>query len=125
METLSQKRFITLIVWLISIIISLILYIIVTDMGLIRANAPFDIYICAFPIIAALLWTGLGRRKNSSKQPSLSTTNLISTPTPYKMALLLEMMSEDEREALKHDLRQQVLGSDESLIMDMEKRKRE
>ncbi|HRF94850.1 MAG TPA: hypothetical protein PLZ51_06645, partial [Aggregatilineales bacterium] len=48
--------------------------------------------------------------------------------TAYSMALLMEMMDEDEREEFKHNLKQRILSGEnvtnESLILDMEKRKR-
>jgi hypothetical protein len=44
------------------------------------------------------------------------------------MALLMEMMDEDEREEFKSQLKRRILSgetvTDESLIVDMEKRKR-
>ncbi len=46
----------------------------------------------------------------------------------YTMALLMEMMDEDEREEFKSQLKRRILSgesvTDESIIMDMEKRKR-
>ncbi len=48
--------------------------------------------------------------------------------TAYSMALLMEMMDDDEREDFKRDLKNRILSGEnvtnESLIMDMEKRKR-
>jgi len=48
--------------------------------------------------------------------------------TAYTMALLMEMMDEEEREEFKSQLKRRILSgetvTDESLIADMEKRKR-
>jgi len=48
--------------------------------------------------------------------------------TAYTMALLMEMMDEEEREEFKLQLKRRILSgetvTDESLIADMEKRKR-
>jgi hypothetical protein len=129
--TIQKQRFITLVVWLVSIILSLILYSTVTNMGLIRANAPFDIYVCAFPILAAIVWTGLAWLNRSKNQSHLAEKQAESASIPYKMALLLEMMDEDEREAFKHQLKRDILASetgygdfDRLALEETEKRKR-
>lgn len=61
--------------------------------------------------------------KSASKQASSKADN-----TAYTMALLMEMMDEDEREQFKYDLKRRILSGEaitnESLIEDMEKRKR-
>ena len=100
-------------------------------MGVMRPNAPFDIYISAFPILAALLWTGLAWRNRSKNQSHLVEKQAESTTIPYKMALLLEMMDEDEREAFKHQLKRDILASetgygdfDRLALDDTEKHKR-
>lgn len=51
-----------------------------------------------------------------------------SDNTAYTMALLMEMMDEDEREQFKYDLKRRVLSGEqltnESLVEELEKRKR-
>jgi pyruvoyl-dependent arginine decarboxylase (PvlArgDC) len=62
-------------------------------------------------------------KENTTYEPEKRSDN-----TAYSMALLMEMMDEDEREEFKHNLKQRILSGEnvtnESLIMDMEKRKR-
>ncbi len=68
------------------------------------------------PIIVAMLWTILRtfipprpKQATHTQQESILPQN---APTPYKMALLLEMMDEDEREAFKQQLKRDILASD-------------
>ncbi|MDX2075535.1 MAG: hypothetical protein SFZ02_03835 [bacterium] len=67
--------------------------------------------------------------KNSSqKTESTSTSSQQTDNTAYSMALLMEMMDDDEREEFKQNLKNRILSGEnvtnESLILDMEKRKR-
>jgi len=78
-----------------------------------QASATF---LALVPILVALMWTALAWFRgafDTTTTPS-TTKNIEDAPLSYKMALLLEMMDDDEREALKHDLRRQVLGSGEA-----------
>ncbi len=71
MDTIPKKRFIALVVWLISLIISLSLYTVITNTGgLVRVNAPLDIYICAFYLQAPSSFeqTQLGQREREIRE---------------------------------------------------------
>jgi hypothetical protein len=76
-------------------------------------------FLALVPIFVAVMWTAIAwfRGAFDKTTTTISTNNIQDAPISYKMALLLEMMDEDEREALKQDLRRQVLGSDESYQM--------
>lgn len=87
------------------------------------------------PILTAILWTVWGmfnhRQSKQDAQHQQETISPQNAPLPYKMALLLEMMDEDEREALKQDLRRQILADENNsemfsrlMIEETEKRKR-
>jgi len=86
-------------------------------------------WVVIFPFIFAtiptiLLW---GFNKEAPKT-SLAMNHKQGDNTAYTMALLMEMMDEDEREEFKSQLKRRILSgetiTDESLIIDIEKRKR-
>ncbi len=83
------------------------------------------------PLVVALfatvtLWGVDAENKKGSPTPPHNDKQ--GDSTAYTMALLMEMMDDDEREEFKSQLKQRILSgeavTDESLIMDMEKRKR-
>jgi len=93
-----------------------------------EASATF---LALVPIVVALLWTALAWFRGAFDTTTTPSTKNIDAPMPYKMALLLEMMDEDEREALKQDLRRQILADENSsemfsrlMVEETEKRKR-
>lgn len=123
----TQKYYFNMfLVWIISIILMAIFF----NTASTRQEADYTLGFV--PSVAAFIWTvlaWLGHRKNQA-MPTMQ--HIQHAPTSYKMALLLEMMTEDEREALKHDLRRQILAEESSaqehfdrlMLDDTEKRKR-
>jgi hypothetical protein len=89
-------------------------------------------WVVAIPLGVALVATlaiwesGRGDSHASSKQQS--QPNQKSDSTAYTMALLMEMMDDDEREEFKSQLKQRILSgeslTDVSMVQEMEKRKR-
>ncbi|HRF94852.1 MAG TPA: hypothetical protein PLZ51_06655, partial [Aggregatilineales bacterium] len=65
---------------------------------------------------------------DGNKSASSTTSEKRGDNSAYTMALLMEMMDEDERDEFKSQLKRRILSgediTDESIIMDMEKRKR-
>jgi hypothetical protein len=91
-----------------------------------------DGWVVSIPLGVALIatlaiWIG-GSEKTSSKQASNTAKGGDNNNSAYTMALLMEMMDEDERYEFKSQLKRRILSgediTDESIIMDMEKRKR-
>jgi hypothetical protein len=87
------------------------------------------------PIIVAMLWTVfrtfIPPRPKQSTHTQQETLLPQNAPTPYKMALLLEMMDDDEREAFKQQLKREILAEETShgdfdrlALEETEKRKR-
>ncbi len=126
MSAYQRRRVIA--VWGLSIMMAIVLAIILFDKkfnigpttnwsGVITPGPEASALLLALvPIFVAVMWTALAwfRGAFDKTATTTSTNNIENAPISYKMALLLEMMSDDEREALKHDLRRQVLGSDEA-----------
>jgi len=91
-----------------------------------------DDWLVIVPLIVALFSTvtfwGVGTETDDKELPSLPRDNKQGDSTAYTMALLMEMMDEDERYEFKSQLKRRILSGetvmDESIIMDMEKRKR-
>lgn len=93
-----------------------------------------DGWVVSIPLGVALIATMVIWITSAIEKTSANQTNQKSSPerkgdsTAYTMALLMEMMDEDEREEFKSQLKRRILSgesvTDESLIMDMEKRKR-
>lgn len=96
------------------------------------ANGAIEGWVFFVPLAIAMLatvpiWEGgkdnLPAKSGARFGPTNKTDN-----TAYTMALLIEMMDEDEREQFKYDLKRRILSGEmvtnESLIEDMEKRKR-
>lgn len=123
MRAYQRRRVIA--VWGISIIMAILLAIALMDtnvavgpttnwQGVITPGPEAHaIFLALVPIFVALMWTALTWFRgtfDTTTTPS-TTKNIEEAPLSYKMALLLEMMDDDEREALKQDLRWQVLGS--------------
>jgi len=117
-----KRQHLVVIIWSISIIFGIIAAIVgkmmsTTIGGVMASTRPSTVWaLMAIPIITGIIWTAWGifnhrRSKQNTTQEAILPLN---APISYKMALLLEMMDEDEREALKHDLRRQVLGSGEA-----------
>lgn len=117
---------ITLRVWLAAIIVGLIYG---------QSGLPIFAYTISTAILATLfIWGGLvlepilkwvGASITTPKQSAKPDIN----DKAYKLAVLLEMMDEDEREDFKHQLKNDLMSSDdsESLSLDSliaEKRKR-
>lgn len=80
----------------------------------------------AIPMGLAFLTTAVVWNSPSSNKASPSDKK--SDNTAYTMALLMEMMDDDEREEFKSQLKHRILSgesvTDASIIQEMEKRKR-
>lgn len=89
-------------------------------------------WVIAVPLGVALISTlavwESGKPDSSKSSDQSSSSGKKSDNTAYNMALLMEMMDEDEREEFKHQLKQRILSgetvTDESILVDIEKRKR-
>ncbi|PJF29421.1 MAG: hypothetical protein CUN52_08480 [Phototrophicales bacterium] len=91
-------------------------------------------WVVAVPLGVALVATlavwesGRGDSRSSSSSKNQSHTDQKSDSTAYTMALLMEMMDDDEREEFKSQLKQRILSgeslTDASMVQEMEKRKR-
>ena len=114
----------TAVIWFISAIISIIVLV----------NSMFlEDWVLAIPLGIAMIatiaiWESGNSAKYEAKSSSRSESVKQTDNTAYSMALLMEMMDEDEREEFKRNLKQRILSGEnvtnESLILDMEKRKR-
>ncbi len=112
----------TLMFWIVGIGVTLIF------LGNVTAGL-LDDWLIVVPLIVTLLSTvtlwGVDPEKIIPEQSASEKRN---DSTAYSMALLMEMMDEDEREEFKHNLKDRILSGEnvtnESLILDMEKRKR-
>jgi hypothetical protein len=142
MSAYQRRRVIA--VWLMSIIMAIALAIALINtkvavgpttnwQGVITPGPEASaIFLALVPIVVALLWTGLAWFRGAFDDKTTSSTkNIESAPIPYKMALLLEMMDEDEREAFKQQLKRDILASetgygdfDRLVLEETEKRKR-
>jgi ABC-type transport system involved in cytochrome bd biosynthesis fused ATPase/permease subunit len=91
-------------------------------------------WVIAIPLGVALIctlviWiTGAIEKTAGVGQNNQNYTSEQRGDSAYTMALLMEMMDEDERDEFKSQLKRRILSgetvTDESIIMDMEKRKR-
>ncbi|MCU0479995.1 MAG: hypothetical protein MUE54_02140 [Anaerolineae bacterium] len=89
-------------------------------------------WVVALPLGVALIATlsvwESGKPNSSSKSSDQSSSGKKSDNTAYNMALLMEMMDDDEREEFKSQLKRRILSgetvTDESILVDIEKRKR-
>lgn len=116
----------TIIVWGFSFVLTLIAFIAAAD-------SSFEDWLAVVPMAVALISTiviwesGKDDEKSSNKSSGSSTVQKPDN-TAYNMALLMEMMDDDEREEFKYRLKERILSGEnitnESLILDMEKRKR-
>jgi hypothetical protein len=115
-EDVYKRFFITLMVWLASISACI---------GVMMLNDQLRVAVALIFALSTIMWTGLSwkhpARVGAPKQADI----------PYKMALLLEMMDEDEREAFKQQLKRDILASetgyedfDRLALEETEKRKR-
>jgi len=138
----AYKRRRVIAVWVISIIMAIALAIALIDTKITVGQAQYSgvvfpgteysvISIALASIVVALLWTGLAWFRGAFDDKTTPSTNLQSAPTPYKMALLLEMMDDDEREAFKQQLKRDILAEetghdnfDRLMLDETEKRKR-
>jgi len=114
----------TIVIWAFATLLSIII------IGNMSLGGIAD-WVIAIPLGVALVATLAiweSGKDSSSKQESLPRDNKQGDSTAYTMALLMEMMDEDERYEFKHNLKQRILSGEnvtnESLILDMEKRKR-
>ncbi len=121
----KSKQNATIAIWLVAMVISIFVLMNSVFLG------SWVIAALAMPMGLAFLSTAIVWNSHSS-----NTTNTVSAKntaknndnTVYTMALLMEMMDDDERQSFKSRLQERILSgeavTDESLIMDMEKRKR-
>lgn len=112
----------TLMFWVVGIGVTLIF------LGNVTAGL-LDDWLIVVPLILTLLSTVTLWGVDPEKAlPNSSPSEKKSDTTAYTMALLMEMMDEDERQTFKERLQERILSGevvrDESLIADMEKRKR-
>ncbi|MDZ4669882.1 MAG: hypothetical protein SH821_03330 [Phototrophicales bacterium] len=114
----------TIVIWAFATLLSIII------IGNMSLGGIAD-WVIAIPLGVALVATLAiweSGKDSSSKQESKSASLTQTDNTAYSMALLMEMMDDDEREEFKHNLKQRILSGEnvtnESLILDMEKRKR-
>lgn len=141
MSAYQRRRVIA--VWVISLIMAIVLTITLMDRkvavgpttswsGIVTPGPEVSATLLALvPVVVAILWTALAWFRGSFDTTTTPSTQNIDAPLPYKMALLLEMMDEDEREALKQDLRRQILADENHsemlsrlMVEESEKRKR-
>lgn len=116
----------TIVVWGFSFVLTLIAFIAAAD-------SSFEDWLAVVPLAVALIstiviWESASDDKKSSDKSVGSSTVQKPDNTAYNMALLMEMMDDDEREEFKYRLKERILSGEnitnESLILDMEKRKR-
>jgi hypothetical protein len=111
----------TIVIWVFSFVLTVLALV-----G--AAGESLDDWVIAIPMVIALVSTiTIWESKNSKVTPPSDLVKQTDN-TAYSMALLMEMMDDDEREEFKHNLKQRILSGEnvtnESLILDMEKRKR-
>ena len=115
-----SKTIATIAIWVASMIISI--FVLVNSIFL----GSGTIAVLAIPMGLAFLTTAVVWNSPSSNKASPSEKK--SDSTAYTMALLMEMMDEDERDEFKSQLKQRILSgesvTDASIIQEMEKRKR-
>ncbi len=116
-----SKKDVLSIIWAIAVVDSL--FVLMTAAG----------FVIPLPFILAVLATIIIQVRDRMPSNIHQTSESANSPehrdnTVYTMALLMEMMDEDERQSFKSRLQERILSgetvTDESLIMDMEKRKR-
>ncbi|HRF94848.1 MAG TPA: hypothetical protein PLZ51_06635, partial [Aggregatilineales bacterium] len=96
----------TAVIWFISAIISIIVLV----------NSMFlEDWVLAIPLGIAMIatiaiWESGNSAKYEAKSSSRSESVKQTDNTAYSMALLMEMMDEDEREEFKHNLKQRILS---------------
>jgi hypothetical protein len=119
----KSKQNSTIVIWLAAMVISIFALMNSVFLG------SWVIAALAIPMGLAFLTTAVvwgGDRSHRSKLSEASESK--KDNTAYSMALLMEMMDEDEREEFKYNLKNRILSGEnvtnESLILDMEKRKR-
>jgi len=121
----KSKQNSTIVIWLAAMVISIFVLMNSVFLG------SWVIAALAMPMGLAFLATAIvwnSHSPNTINTLSTKNTNKNNDNTVYTMALLMEMMDEDERQAFKERLQERILSgeavTDESLIVDMEKRKR-
>jgi len=116
-----SKKDVLYIIWIIAVTDSL--FVLMTGAG----------FVIPLPFILAVLATiiiQIRDRKPYNIHQATESINMLEhrDNTVYTMALLMEMMDDDERQAFKERLQERILSgetaTDESLIADMEKHKR-
>lgn len=112
----------TLMFWVVGIGITLLF------LSYVSAGILSD-WLVIVPLVITLMATVTFWGVDSEKtRPEKSDVEKRSDSTAYSMALLMEMMDEDERQSFKERLQERILSgdavTDESLIADMERRKR-
>jgi len=112
----------TLIFWIVGIGITLLF------LSYVAAGILSD-WLVIVPLIVTLFATVTLWGVDPEKAlPEKSDAEKRGDTTAYNMALLMEMMDDDERQAFKERLQERILSgnvlTDDSLITDMEKRKR-
>lgn len=97
------------------------------------SSGSLEDWLAVVPLAVALIstiviWESASDDKKSSNKSLGSSTVQKPDNTAYNMALLMEMMDDDEREEFKYRLKERILSGDSavdaSIIQEMEKRKR-
>ena len=104
---------------------------IMTVVAFVSANSGnLEDWIMVVPLVVAMFATVTiweSSKGDSSKSDEKSSSGKKGDSTAYTMALLMEMMDEDEREEFKYDLKNRILSgeavTDESLAEELQKRK--
>ncbi len=116
----------TLVIWILATIMSIV--------ALTNASAGMlEDWVVAVPLGVALIatlavWESSKSESSSKSSEQASSSAKKGDSTAYNMALLMEMMDDDEREEFKSQLKRRILSgetvTDESIVADIEKRKR-
>ena len=116
----------TIVVWGFSFVLTLIAFIAAAD-------SSFEDWLAVVPLAVALIstiviWESASDDKKSSGKSTTVSSGQKPDNTAYNMALLMEMMDDDEREEFKYRLKERILSGDSavdaSIIQEIEKRKR-
>jgi hypothetical protein len=108
-----------------------ILATIMTVVAFVSANSGnLEDWIMVVPLVVAMFTTVAiweSSKGDSSKSDEKGSSGKKGDSTAYTMALLMEMMDDDEREEFKYNLKNRILSgeavTDESLAEELQKRK--
>ncbi|MCU0479996.1 MAG: hypothetical protein MUE54_02145 [Anaerolineae bacterium] len=121
----KNKQNSTIVIWLAAMVISIFVLMNADLLG------SWVIAALAMPMGLAFLSTAVVWNTHSSNMNNTLMTQRSGKSndnTAYNMALLMEMMDDDEREEFKSQLKRRILSgetvTDESIVADIEKRKR-